>query len=86
MAVGRKSPERRTVPRHPAEHGGNGLPTEADSDEMKEETKMMNNMMIRNMSNMMAEDSGLFELRNPEFSGLRATSWVSRLIRRMRRH
>ena len=31
---------------------------------------MMNNMMINNMANMMAEDTGVFELRNPVVSGM----------------
>ena len=41
---------------------------------------MMNNMMINNMANMMAEDTGVFELRNPKTSGMRAEGWFSRLI------
>ena len=52
----------------------------------KEEAKMMNNMMTYNMANMMAEDTGLFELRNPVVSGLHAKGWVSRLIIFFRRH
>ena len=32
---------------------------------------MMNNMIINNMANMMAEDTGLFELRDPKISGMR---------------
>ena len=48
---------------------------------------MMNNMMIRNnIANMLAEDTGLYELRNPEISGMRAQGWVSRLISLIRRH
>ena len=31
---------------------------------------MMNNMMINNMANMMAEDIGVFELRSPVVSGM----------------
>ena len=52
----------------------------------KEETKMMNQMMILNMANMMAEDAGLYELRNPEISGLRAKGLFARLLGRKRRH
>lgn len=47
---------------------------------------MMNNIMIRNMADMMAEDTGLFELRNPRVSGMRAESWFSRLLSRIRRN
>ena len=47
---------------------------------------MMNNMMIRNMADMMAEDTGLLELRNPQVSGMRAEGWLSRLLSRIRRH
>ena len=47
---------------------------------------MMNTMMIRNMANMMAEDSGLFELRNPKVSGMRKQGWIARLTARIRRH
>lgn len=36
----------------------------------KEEAKMMNSMMTYNMANMMAEDTGAFELRNPVISGM----------------
>ena len=36
--------------------------------------------MTNNMANMMAEDSGLFELRNPEISGMRKKGLISRLI------
>ena len=53
---------------------------------LKEEMKMMNEMMNRNMANMMAEDSGLFELRNPEISGMHAKGGISRLISLIRRH
>ena len=42
---------------------------------------MMNNMMTHNMANMMAEDSGAFELRSPEISGMHAEGWFFRLIR-----
>ena len=52
----------------------------------KEEAKMMNSMMTYNMANMMAEDTGLFELRNPVVSGMHAMGWVSRLIIFFRRH
>ena len=52
----------------------------------KEETKMMNQMMIPNMANMMAEDAGLYELRNPEISGLRAKGLFARLLSKKRRH
>ncbi|MBQ9007718.1 MAG: hypothetical protein IJ088_00085 [Clostridia bacterium] len=45
---------------------------------------MMNNMMTYNMANMMAEDTGMFKLRNPENSGMRARGWVARLIDRIR--
>ena len=36
--------------------------------------------ITNNMANVMAEDSGLFELRNPEISGLRKKGLISRLI------
>ena len=52
----------------------------------KEETKMMNQMIILNMANMMAEDAGLYELRNPEISGLRAKGLFARLLGRKRRY
>ena len=52
----------------------------------KEEMKMMNNMMTYNMANMMAEDAGLFELRNPAVSGMHAKGLVSRLMNLLRRH
>ena len=52
----------------------------------KEEAKMMNSMMTYNMANMMAEDTGLFELRNPVISGMHAKGWVSRLLHLLRRH
>ena len=42
--------------------------------------------MINNIANQMAEDTGLFELRNPAISGMQAKGWVSRLINLMRRH
>ena len=41
---------------------------------------MMNNMMVNNMANVMAEDTGLYELRNPKVSGMRAKGWIARLI------
>jgi len=44
---------------------------------------IVNNMMNHNMANMMAEDVGLYELRNPAFSGMRAKGWFSRLISRI---
>ena len=47
---------------------------------------MMNNMMINNMANMMAEDTGLFELRNPKISGMRTKGWIARLIHLIRNH
>ena len=47
---------------------------------------MMSNMMIHNMADMMAEDTGLFELRNPEISGMHAKGLISRLISLIRRH
>ena len=47
---------------------------------------MMNNMINNNMANMMAEDAGLFELRNPVISGMHAKGWVSRLMNLFRRH
>ena len=31
---------------------------------------MMNNMMTCNMANMLAEDTGMFELRSPVVSGM----------------
>ena len=46
----------------------------------------MTNMMIRNIANMMAEDYGLYELRNPKVSGLRAKGLFARLFSRYRRH
>jgi hypothetical protein len=49
----------------------------------KEIAKMTD--MMNNMANMMAEDSGLFELRNPEFSGMRKKGLVARLIGLVRR-
>lgn len=52
----------------------------------KEETEMMNQIMIRNMANMMAEDAGLYELRNPEISGLRAKGLFARLFSKKRRY
>ena len=54
--------------------------------DIKEEPEMMNQMMILNMANMMAEDAGLYELRNPEISGLRAKGLFARLLSRKRRH
>lgn len=47
---------------------------------------MLNNMMIHNMANMMAEDTRVFELRNPEISGMHAKGWICRLINRIFRH
>ena len=47
---------------------------------------MMNNMINNNMANMMAEDAGLFELRNPVISGMHAKGLISRLINLLRRH
>ncbi|MBR4474752.1 MAG: hypothetical protein IKS55_14110 [Oscillospiraceae bacterium] len=47
---------------------------------------MMNNMMINNMANMMAEDTGVYELRNPEINGMRSEGWVFRLINLICRH
>ena len=41
---------------------------------------MMINMMNNNMANMLAEDAGAPELRNPLNSGMQATSWLNRLI------
>ena len=41
---------------------------------------MMNYMMIHNMANMMAEDTGAYELRNPANNGMRAEGWISRLV------
>ena len=46
---------------------------------------MMNPAMIHNMSDIMAEDAGLFELRNPNCSGMRAEGWIFRLLKRTRR-
>ena len=46
---------------------------------------MMNNMMIRNMANQMAEDTGLYELRNPIVSGMQAKGLFSRILSRIRR-
>ena len=47
---------------------------------------MMNQMMALNMANMMAEDAGLYELRNPEISGLRAKGFFARLFSKKRRY
>ena len=47
---------------------------------------MKNGMMTYNMANMMAEDTGLFELRNPVISGMHAKGWGSRLLHLLRRH
>ena len=47
---------------------------------------MMNSILIPNMANLMAEDSGLFELRNPKVSGMHKQGWIARLITRIRRH
>ncbi len=47
---------------------------------------MMNQMMILNMANMMAEDAGLYELRNPEISGLRGKGLFARLFSKKRRY
>ena len=47
---------------------------------------MMNSTMTCNMADMMAEDTGLVELRNPVISGMHAKGWVSRLINLLRRH
>ena len=46
----------------------------------EEDKEMMNYMMIHNMANMMAEDTGVYELRNPENNGMRAEGWISRLV------
>ena len=53
----------------------------------EEETKMMNTNMMNvnismNMAAMLAEDTGLMELRNPRVSGIRAESFLKRLFRR----
>ena len=45
---------------------------------------MTYNMMNHNMANLMAEDSGLMELRSPRFSGMRHTGWFFRFFRRKR--
>ena len=42
--------------------------------------------MTCNMANMMAEDAGLYELRNPEISGLRAKGLFARLFSKKRRY
>ena len=42
---------------------------------------MMINMMNNNMSNILAEDAGVPELRNPLAGGMQAMGWLSRLIR-----
>ena len=41
-------------------------------------------MMFYNMANMMAEDAGAYELRNPLNSGMRKHSWFRRWF--MRKH
>ena len=45
----------------------------------------MMNCMINNLANVLAEDTGLYELRNPEVSGMRAKGWVSRLVNLIRK-
>ena len=45
----------------------------------------MMNCMMNNLANVMAEDTGLYELRNPEVSGMRAKGWFSRLVSLIRR-
>ena len=47
---------------------------------------MTNNMMIHNMANMMAEDAGAYELRNPMNSGMHTNGLISRLVRLILRH
>ena len=48
---------------------------------------MMNvNMMSMNMAAMLAEDTGLMELRNPHVSGMRAESFLKRIFRRRKEH
>ena len=46
---------------------------------------MMINMMNNNMANMLAEDAGAPELRNPLAGGMQATGWLNRLISLIRR-
>lgn len=46
---------------------------------------LMNMMMNNNMANMMAEDSGVYELRNPMVSGMRTKGWISRLLHLIRK-
>ena len=41
---------------------------------------LMNNTM--NLANILAEDSGIMELRNPKISGMRKQSWLKRLLRK----
>ena len=40
----------------------------------------MNNTM--NLANILAEDSGIMELRNPKISGMRKQSWLKRLFKK----
>ena len=77
--AGRKNREQPAGPRYT-------VPVSRNRMTEKEETKMMNQMMILNMANMMAEDAGLYELRNPEISGLRAKGLFARLLSKKRRH
>ena len=42
----------------------------------------MSNMPIQNIANLLAEDAGAPELRNPLNSGMRTKSWLSRLFGR----
>lgn len=46
---------------------------------------MMINLMNNHMANMLAEDAGAPELRNPLNSGMQAKSWLSRLFGRKNR-
>ena len=57
-----------------------------EPDDPEEKTEMMNQIMALNMANMMAEDAGLYELRNPEISGLRAKGLFARLFSKKRRY
>ena len=42
----------------------------------------MSNMPIQNIANLLAEDAGAPELRNPLNSSMRTKSWLSRLFGR----
>ena len=58
-------------------------------DILRRKQEMMNvNMMSMNMNMaaMLAEDTGLMELRNPRVSGIRAESFLKRIFRKRKEH